>query len=134
MAIIQCSMGTSKWNNAKKSACQCRRHKRYTFEAWVGKIPWRRERQPTPLFLPREFPGQRSLVGYSPWGCKELDATERTHQFLAKHIFLYIFACIFSSVQLCYMHRLMRSPHSQNLKQIYHKFLLYQQSSLSSRP
>ena len=33
-----------------------------------GKIPWRREWQPTPVFLPREFHGQRSLVGYGPWG------------------------------------------------------------------
>ena len=45
--------------------------------AWVGKIPWRRERQLTPIFLPREFHGQRSLVVYSPWGWKELDTTER---------------------------------------------------------
>ena len=37
---------------------------------------WRREWQPTPVFLPGEFHGQRSLVGYSPWGHKELDMTE----------------------------------------------------------
>ena len=43
----------------------------------VGKIPWRREWQPTLVFLPGEFHGQRSLVGYSPWGCKESDMTER---------------------------------------------------------
>ena len=36
--------------------------------------------QPTPVFLPGEFHGQRSLVGYSPWGCKELDTTEATQQ------------------------------------------------------
>ena len=41
------------------------------------KIPWRREWLPTPVFLPREFQGQRSLVGYSPWGCKELVTTEQ---------------------------------------------------------
>ena len=41
-----------------------------------GKISWRREWQLTPVFLPREFHGQRSLVGYSPWGSKELDMTE----------------------------------------------------------
>ena len=40
-------------------------------------MPWRRKWQPTPVFLPGEFYGQRSLVGYSPWGCKELDMTER---------------------------------------------------------
>ena len=46
------------------------------FNPWVGKIPWRREKLPTPVFLLGEFHGQRSLVSYSPWGCKELDTTE----------------------------------------------------------
>ena len=53
-------------------------------EAWVQSLgqedPWRREWEPTPVFLPGESHGQRSLAGYSPWGCKELDTTERpTH-------------------------------------------------------
>ena len=47
------------------------------FDSWVGKIPWRREGQPTPVFLPGEFHGQRSLVGYSSSGHKELDKTKR---------------------------------------------------------
>jgi len=38
------------------------------FNTWVRKIPWRREWLPIPVFLPGEFHGQRSLVGYSPWG------------------------------------------------------------------
>ena len=42
-----------------------------------GVIPWRRARQPTPVFLPGESHGQRSLVGYSPWGRKESDTVER---------------------------------------------------------
>ena len=42
----------------------------------VRKIPWRRECQPTPVFLPGEFHGQRSLVGYGSWGCEESDMTE----------------------------------------------------------
>ena len=42
----------------------------------VGKIPQRREWLPTPVFLSREFHRQRSLAGYSPWGCKESDMTE----------------------------------------------------------
>ena len=46
------------------------------FDPWVRKIPWRREWQPTAIFLPGEFHGQRSLVGYSPWGRKELDMIE----------------------------------------------------------
>jgi len=40
------------------------------------KIPWRRKWQPTPVFLPGKFHGQRSLAGYSPWGCNESDTTE----------------------------------------------------------
>ena len=48
------------------------------FDPWVGKIPWRRKWQPTPVFLPGESHGQRSLAGYSPWGCKESDTTEVT--------------------------------------------------------
>ena len=46
------------------------------FDPWVGKVPWRRKRLPSPVFLPGESDGQRSLVDYSPWGCKELDTTE----------------------------------------------------------
>ena len=48
------------------------------FNPWVGKIPWRRAWQPTPVFLPGESDGQRSLAGYSPWDHKELDRTEAT--------------------------------------------------------
>ena len=59
-----------------KNLLQCGRP---WFNPWVGKIPWRREWLPTPLFLPGEF-WNRSLAGYSPWGRKELDTTERlTH-------------------------------------------------------
>ena len=43
------------------------------FNPWVRKISWRRAWQPTPVFLPRELHGQRSLAGDSPWGHKELD-------------------------------------------------------------
>ena len=50
------------------------------FDPWVGKCLWRREWQSSPVFLPGEFHGQRSLAGYSPWSCKELDMTEQlTH-------------------------------------------------------
>ena len=49
------------------------------FYPWVGKIPWRMKWQPTPVFLPRESHGRRSLVGYSPWGRKESDMTKRLH-------------------------------------------------------
>ena len=46
------------------------------FDPWVRKIPWRREWQPTPVFLPGECHGQKSLVGCRPWGRKESDMTE----------------------------------------------------------
>ena len=49
------------------------------FEPWVGKIPWRRKWQSTPVLLPGKSHGQRSLVGYSLWGRKESDATEQLH-------------------------------------------------------
>ena len=51
---------------------------RHRFEPWARRIPWRRAWQPTPVFLPRESHGQRSLAGYSPWGRKESDMTEVT--------------------------------------------------------
>ena len=54
---------------------QCRRP---GFSPWVGKISWRRKWQPTLVFFPEISHGWRSLVGYSPWGCKELDTTEMT--------------------------------------------------------
>jgi len=46
----------------------------------VGKIPWRREWQPTPVFLSGEFHGQRNLVGYSPWGHKRIAHNLMTKQ------------------------------------------------------
>ena len=62
------------WLSNKESACQCMR---WAFDPWVRKIPWRRQWQPTPVFLPGKSHGPRSLVGYSPWGRKEPDVTER---------------------------------------------------------
>ena len=47
-----------------------------TCETWVRKIPWIKEGQPTLVFLPGEFHGQRSLAGYSPWGHKVSDMIE----------------------------------------------------------
>ena len=69
-------VGLPRWNSHKESACQCRRCKRHRFDPWVGKSLWSRKWQPTPDFLPGKSHGQRSLGGYSPWGCKESDTTE----------------------------------------------------------
>ena len=52
--------------SGKKSACQCR----CGFHPWVGKIPWRREWQPTPILLPEKSHGQKSLESCSPWFTK----------------------------------------------------------------
>ena len=60
----------------KEPTSQCRRYKRCGFNPWVRKIPWRREWQPVPVFLPGEFIGQRRMAGYGPWGSNELDRTE----------------------------------------------------------
>ena len=57
------------------------------FSSWVGKIPWRRKQQPTPVFLAGKSHGQRSLEGYSPWGHKEYNMTEQLH-FLSFDIIL----------------------------------------------
>ena len=51
-----------------KDSCPCLQCRR----PWVGKIPWRRAWQLTPVFMPGESHGQRSLAGYSPWGCKRV--------------------------------------------------------------
>ena len=67
-------MGFSGRSDGKESACNAGDPR---FNPWIGKIPWRREWLPTPVFLPGEFHGRRSLVGYSPWGLKESDTTER---------------------------------------------------------
>ena len=52
--------------SGKESGFHCRRHRRYRFDPWVGKIPWRRKWRPTPVFLPEGSHGQWSLVGYNP--------------------------------------------------------------------
>ena len=64
--------------SGKEPTCQCRRCKNHGFDPWIRKIPWRRAWQPTLVFLPGEPRGQRSLVGSSPWGHKELDMIEGT--------------------------------------------------------
>ena len=71
-----------RWHSGKESACPCRRYWRRRFNPWVRKIPWRRKWQPTPVLLPGKFHRQRSLVGYSPWGCKELNTTEQLNLIL----------------------------------------------------
>ena len=96
------------WLRAKESTCQCRGHR---FDPWVRKIPWRRKWQHALVFLPRKSHGQRSLVGYSPWGHKESDTTEQlcTHGVFSR--FNHIVACISTK------HYVLR-PQSKHLRQI----------------
>ena len=61
-------LGLPRWPKWKRNLCQCRRHKRCGFDPWVGKIPWRRAWQPTPVLLLGESHGQMSLAGYRPQG------------------------------------------------------------------
>ena len=57
------------WLSGKEPTFLCRRQR---FDPWVGKMPWRRKWQPTPVFLPGKCHGQRGLAGYSPRGCKRV--------------------------------------------------------------
>ena len=71
--------GLSNWHSGEESAYQCRRCNRHRFDPWVGKIFWRKAWLPTSELLPGKCHGQKSLVGYHPWGHKELDTAEHTH-------------------------------------------------------
>ena len=65
-----------KWLSGKEFDYQCRRLRNRGFSPWVRKSPWRRKRQPAPLFVPGEVHGQRDLASYSPWVPKASDTTE----------------------------------------------------------
>ena len=82
------SYGLFRRVSGKESAYQFRR---WGFNPWIRKISWRKKWQPTPVVLPGEFLGERSLAGCSPWGCQELDMTERlsTQSFHITSRFLY---------------------------------------------
>ena len=72
LTILQYSQGLPRGSDGKESACNAGDFSSVP----VGKVLWRRGQLPTLVFLPGEFHGQRNLVGYSPWGRKELDMTE----------------------------------------------------------
>ena len=67
------TMELPRWLSGKESACQCRR---CGFNPWVGMIPGGGNGNPLQYSCLENHHGQRSLVGYSPWSCKELDMTE----------------------------------------------------------
>ena len=69
---VWCRSGLPWWLSGKEPACQWSRCR---FDPWVAKIPWRRKWLPTPIFLPGELHGQRSLAGYSSCSCKRVRHT-----------------------------------------------------------
>jgi len=73
-------LGLHRWYSGKEFAGQCRRYKRIRFDPWVGKIPWRRKWQPTPLFLPGKFNGHWSLTGYRSWSHRRVEHNLGTKQ------------------------------------------------------
>ena len=81
--------GLPRWLSGKESDCQFRSHRRCEFNSWVGKIPWRRKCQPTPVFLLGESHGERSLASYSPLGPEELEMT-KVIEYTYMHIIGYL--------------------------------------------
>ena len=71
------NQGISGGPSGKESTCQCRICRKYRLQSWVGKIPWRKKWQGSPVFSTIKSHGQRSLLGYSPWGRKESDMTKQ---------------------------------------------------------
>ena len=95
-------VGLPWWLRWKRIGLQCRR---LWFKPWVRKIPWRREWQPSPVFLPKKFHRQKRLAGYSPRGCKESDKTERLTTHFSLHMYIYVHTCIFHTIdRLIYFH------------------------------
>ena len=78
------AVGFPPWLSGKESTCQCRRR---GFDPWIGKMPWRRKWQPTPVFSPGKSHGQRSLAGYTVHGFADSDMTEQltTPPYLGLH-------------------------------------------------
>ena len=68
------------WLSGKETTNQRRRRKRCRLNPWVRKFPWRSQQQPTPVFLPGKSHGQRSLVGYDPWGHRGVKSDRVTKQ------------------------------------------------------
>ena len=116
---------TPRW---QRTRLQCRRRKRCGFDPWVRKIPQRRKRQPTPVFLPGKSHGQRSPEGYSPWGRKESDTTEATQHTLKRR------KKVLAQVQSEVQQRRSITALFSDFAQIEHLFLLYGRAGLRSPP
>ena len=74
--------GLTRWFSGKESACLWRRHRRHGFNPWMGKIPWRRKWQPTPVCLPGEFPWTEEPGGLRPMGSQRV-----RHDWATEHMY-----------------------------------------------
>ena len=117
MFVIDClCLGFPGGSEVKIFCFQCGRP---GFDPWVGKIPWRRKWQPTPVFLPGESHGWSSLVDPSPWCRKESDMTERLHYLFT------VFVMAFLPRNKCLLISWLQSPSEVILepkKVVYHCF------------
>ena len=113
-------MGFPGSTSDKEPACQYRRHKSRGFDPWVGKSPWRRVWQTTPVFLPKKSHGQRSLAGYSPGVAKSRTqvAWLNTHiplltgsLYLLTNISLFLLAPPFYTLTLLWVWHCLKIPH-----------------------
>ena len=102
LAHVKNTYGIRMWFNSKQSSCQCRRCK------WGGgsipgleRLHLRKKWQPTPVLLPGKSHGQRSLVGFSPWDCKELDTTEAIEHPCTQEHFCYIIIPLLWKSYIC---------------------------------
>ena len=71
-------LGLHRWYASKESTCEFRDPRNLRSVLWSERCPWRRKRQATPVFLPGEPHGQRTLAGYSPWGHTETGLKRRS--------------------------------------------------------
>ena len=99
--------GLTQWLSSKESACKCRSHR---FDPWVEKISWRKNWQPTPVFLSGQFHWQRNLADYSRWGCQESETTEHAHM----HRQLYGFYILYPHNRLVLMQTINRCLVAQS--------------------
>ena len=98
--IVLCATGFPGGSVVKNLPANARDVGDSDFHSWVRKIPWRRKWPPTPVSLTGKSHGQRSLAGYSSWGCKDLDTAEHTHSTLQYSSSLLTIYFIHSSVYM----------------------------------
>ena len=109
--VYMCMWGLPRWFCGKEPACQCWRCKRLEFDPWVGKIPWRRAWQPTPLFLSVKSRGQRSPVACSSWDHRvrhewATGHTAHTHVHTHKYIYIYVYILYLMLIQCSFINNI----------------------------